>query len=347
MTTLLTLKQLGWRSFYQQQLSLEDQQFTPARVKSQHRSLVMVQTTSQEITLDIHAITEQVTVGDWVLLNDQQQFVRSLIRSSEFSRKAPGSQVSKQLIASNIDTVFIVSSLNNDFNLNRLERFLALAHDAGVEPVIVLTKADLCADPYDYIDKIHHINSALIVEAINALDPNGIQRLLPWCSSGQTVAFLGSSGVGKSTLINGLLGDTTQSTGSIREDDSKGKHTTTGRSLHLMPSGALLLDTPGMRELQLVACEEGINETFYDISDLAKSCKFSDCSHQNEPRCAVQGALETGLIDQRRLSNYLKLMKEQARNGATLAEQRALDKSFQKHITRTQKQSKSIKRDCE
>ena len=300
-----------------------------------------MQTTTQEITLDIQAMTDQITIGDWILLNDQQQCVRCLTRSSEFSRKAADSQESKQLIASNIDTVFIVSALNDDFNLKRLERFLALAHDAGVEPVIVLTKADLCADPYDYIDKIHHINSLLMVEAINALDPSGLQRLLPWCKNGQTIAFLGSSGVGKSTLINSLLGDVTQSSESIQEDDAK------AGSLHLMPSGALLLTTPAMHELQLFACDEGINETFSDISDLAKNCKFSDCQHQNEPHCAVQHALETGLIEQQRVSHYLALMKEQARSGATIAEQRALDKSLQKNITRTQKQSKSIKRDCE
>ena len=303
-----------------------------------------MQTIEHEITLNIHLIHEPVTVGDWVLLNEEQKFVRCLTRQSEFSRKSPGSKVNKQLIASNIDTVFIVSSLNNDFNLSRIERFLSLANEAHVDPVILLTKADLCLDPYQYIDQIHQIDSLLIIEAMNALDENSIQRLLPWCKSGQTIAFLGSSGVGKSTLINKLLGNTEQLTGEIREDDSKGKHTTTGRSLHIMDNGALLLDTPGMRELQLVACEEGINETFSDISHLALQCKFTDCSHQNEPKCAVQAALSAGSIDERRLTNYFKLLKEQARNGATLAEQRASDKSFQKHINSTQKQTKAVKR---
>ena len=345
MTIKFTLKQLGWRSFYQQQLTIEEnEQLIPARILSQHCSLIIVQSADQKISLDIHLVNEPVTVGDWILLNEHQQFVRSLSRHSEFSRKAAGSQISKQLIASNIDTVFIVSSLNSDFNLSRIERFLALANEAHVEPVILLTKADKCADPYEYIDQIHQLDALLMVEAVNTLDESDIARLLPWCQTGQTIAFLGSSGVGKSTLINGLLGNAVQLTGGIREDDSKGKHTTTGRSLHAMDNGALLLDTPGMRELQLVACESGINETFSDISQLAEQCKFSNCSHQNEPKCAVRNALKKGDIDDERLTNYFKLQREQARNGATLAEQRAADKSFQKYITTTQKQAKAIKR---
>lgn len=345
MSSNLTLQQLGWRSFYQQQLTLEEfESLIPARIKAQHRSIIIIQSVAEELSLEISQIHEQVTVGDWILINQEKQFVRCLNRASEFARKAPGSQISKQLIASNIDTVFIVSSLNHDFNLNRLERFLSIAHEANVEPVILLTKADLCEDVSPYIKQVQQLDPFLMVEAINALDNSSSERLQNWCQTGQTIAFLGSSGVGKSTLINTLLGHNKQQTGGIREDDSKGKHTTTGRSLHIMDNGALLLDTPGMRELQLTASEQGVNETFNDISELAEQCKFSDCTHQNEPKCAVQAALARGDIDNRRLQNYFKLLKEQARNGATLAEQRASDKSFQKFINVTQKQSKAIKR---
>jgi ribosome biogenesis GTPase len=285
-----------------------------------------------------------MVVGDWVLLAADGTFIRLPERLSLFSRKAAGSKVATQNIAANVDTVFIVDSLNSNFNLNRIERYLVLAHDAGVEPVVVLTKADTAADPQHYVQQVQALDRMLMVEAVNALDPASVSVLSDWCGSGKTVAFLGSSGVGKSTLINTLSGQTEQETGTIREQDAKGRHTTTARSLHFIPGGGMLLDTPGMRELQLAACEQGIEETFAEISELAAQCRFSDCRHRNEPGCMIQKAIHAGELDQRRLDNYLKLLREQALNGATLAEKRAKDKSLGKMYRSVQAESTRLKK---
>ncbi|WP_298609680.1 ribosome small subunit-dependent GTPase A [uncultured Thiothrix sp.] len=323
-----SLLNLGWRPFFQQQLSLSDlETYTPARVIAQHRSEYGLMSEQGEIHLSILHSMPALTVGDWLLLDNQQHFVRELERFSLFSRKAAGHKNELQLIAANVDTVFMVSSLNENFNLNRLERYLALAHEAQVEPVVVLTKADLCANPEDYVQQVQKLDRLLVVEAVNGLDNSTAERLQAWCGAGQTIALLGSSGVGKSTLVNTLLGQAQQLTQATSELKHKGRHTTTSRSLHAMPRGALLLDTPGMRELQLSACEDGVEATFAEISELAQSCRFADCQHVNEPNCAVQAALKSGDLDLRRLQSYRKLQREQAHNSATLAEKHAF---FQK-----------------
>ncbi|OBT09496.1 ribosome small subunit-dependent GTPase A [Vibrio sp. UCD-FRSSP16_10] len=336
----MNLQHLGWQPFFQQQLTLEDyQECVVARVSAHHRSGYQLLTEAGDISLPMHESLPAMTIGDWVLLNHQQQFVRLLDRSSLFSRKAPGSKVAEQFITANIDTVFIVMSLNDDFNLSRVERYLALSHEAQVEAVIVLTKADLCSDTESLIQQVQALDPLLMIECVNALDYDNVQRLTPWC----TVAFLGSSGVGKSTLVNTLLQTQLQKTGAIREDDSKGRHTTTGRTLHQMPSGGILLDTPGMRELQLANVAQGISETFSDIEELASQCRFFDCSHQNEPNCAVQKALQSGELEERRLNNYLKLQKEQARNSASLAERRSQGKQLGKMYRSIQNESRARK----
>lgn len=340
----ISLSELGWKPFFQQQLSLDEWETVhTARVMAQHRSQLAIMTESGEQSLPVTANMPPLTVGDWILLSQTNQFVRQLERSSLFSRKAAGSKVDSQLIAANIDTVFIVCSMNNDFNLNRIERYLTLANEAGVEPVIVLTKADLCDDPSQYVQQVHQLDPMLMVEAVNGLEPDSASVLSSWCRHGKTVAFLGSSGAGKSTLINTLQGSEIQQTGGIREDDSKGRHTTTSRSLHLTPAGGLLLDTPGMRELQLADCEQGLDTTFADISLLAEQCRFSDCQHNNEPGCAVQLAIANGDLDERRLNNYHKLNREQAFNGATLAERRANDRAFGKLCKAYQKEKRRQK----
>ena len=307
-----SLAELGWNNTFQQQLSLQEwEAYRPARVFQQHKSEILVLTEIGALSIKSPVGSEadylHLTVGDWLLLDSEQRIVRALERSSVFSRKAAGSKVEEQLIAANVDTLLIVCSLNKDFNLNRIERYLVLAHEAGVEPLIVLSKADLCetADQVEnYISQIQALDSFLTVIALNALDPQDIQQLSPWCKIGKTIALLGSSGVGKSTLVNALLGSNEQATSGIREDDSKGHHTTTGRSLHVMPAGGIVLDTPGMRELQLANSGDGLEVTFADILELSVGCRFADCQHENEPGCAVLSAIESGTLPMRRLQSF-------------------------------------------
>lgn len=329
----LSLTTLGWRPFFQQQLTFEElESTTPARIVEHHRSEFQLLTEDSAITIPNNPNYPSLTVGDWVLLDENQRIVKLLERRSAFSRKASGSKVEAQLITANVDTAFIVTSLNHDFNLSRLERFLSLVNDADVEPVIVLTKSDLCDDTESYLQQIRKLDPMLMVEAVNALDPEDVKVLQHWCKPGQTITFLGSSGVGKSTLFNTLFGNEVQETNSIREDDSKGRHTTTSRSLKLSENGGLFLDTPGMRELQLADCEQGVETTFADVTQLAEECRFYDCSHNGEPGCAIGKALESGELDERRWNSYQKLMREQAFNASSIAEKRASMKEFGKMI---------------
>ncbi len=349
MSTCFTLPQLGWRGFFQTQLSFEElESMHPVRISEHHRNQYHYLSQDGEGILAIQPNMPPMTVGDWVLLDEQGQFDRLLERQSYFSRKASGSKVQEQSIASNVDTVFIVASLNDDFNLNRIERYLALTHDAQSDPVVVLTKADLCADIDQYLEPLRKLDHHLMIEVVNALDADSLKGLHALCKSGQTIALLGSSGVGKSTLVNTLRGlsaddSAASATQGIREDDSKGRHTTTSRQLHFLPQGGLLLDTPGMRELQLADCEEGLQHTFSDITELAKGCRFSDCTHQGEPDCAVNQAIDDGDLELRRLQSYLKLQREQALNAASLAEKRASDRALGKFYRNVQSDMRAMK----
>lgn len=340
-----TLEQLGWKPFFQQQLSLDEyNDLHLGRIIEQHRSNVIAMTLQGQVNLILSANNDRVCVGDWVIFDEAKRLVRSLERLSIFERKAPGSKVNTQLIAANIDILVIVCSLNQDFNLNRIERYLAIANEASVEPVIVLTKADQSDDVEDKTNQVQQLDPFMVVHAVNALDIGEITPLMAHCKKGKTVAFLGSSGVGKSTLVNGLLGYQALETGAIRDSDSKGRHTTTYRALKFLPQGGILMDTPGMRELQLASCEEGVKETFSEIIERATQCRFNDCEHISEPGCAVQKALEKGELSQRRLLSYQKLVKEQAFNSATLAEKKAKDKTFGKMVNRVQSEAKKLKR---
>ncbi|WP_105169608.1 ribosome small subunit-dependent GTPase A [Pseudoalteromonas sp. T1lg23B] len=336
-----SLRQLGWQPFFQQQLSLDEYEHTVCgRITEHHRSEYIVQLETQSKALAISQNLPNMVVGDWVLLDQNLQFVRLLQRKSLFSRKSAGAALKQQMIAANVDTLFIVMSLNQDFNLNRLERYLALAHDADVEPVVVLSKRDLCDDVESKVAQVQALNPLLMVVALNGLLTQAAELLAPWCGNGKTVSFVGSSGVGKSTLINRLLGEEVSQTNGIREDDDKGKHTTTARCLYISEQNGAVMDTPGMRELQLAGSEQSLQTTFADIEEFAQHCRFKDCHHQNEPSCAVLKALEQGELDARRLVNYQKLLKEQAHNNASLKQQRDKDKQFGKFVKQALKERK-------
>lgn len=332
MISTLTLPDLGLDLFFQQQLPPEETgKLKTVRVMNVHRSgLHLVgESFDRHVPLSGHDYDLDLTVGDWVLFNaEMQRPVERLERKSLFKRRAAGTQSREQLIAANIDTLFIVSSCNQDFNEARLERYLAIAREARVMAVVLLTKADLADDPYDYVRRASRLAPALQVEAVNALQAGTLACLDAWLQRGQTVALLGSSGVGKSTLANTLLGAGQIATQTIREHDAHGRHTTTARSMHRLPGGAWLLDTPGMRELQLTDVKTGLDDVFAEISALAETCRFSDCQHNDEPGCRVQAAIKAGEIDPERLQRWRKLVREEAFNNTSIAERRSRDKAF-------------------
>lgn len=330
-----SLLQLGWRPFHSQQLSLAELESAhPARVSSVHRSglIVLDERGSQSVTVPprvIDQLDRPVTVGDWVLIENAAPRVQRVIAAyGVITRVAAGTEHRLQAMAANLDTLLVVTSCNQDFNRSRLERYLAVAYQARVEPVVVLTKADLCDHVDDLIAQARSLANTLQVIAVNATEPNAAMPLDPWVQSGQTVAFVGSSGVGKSTLVNTLLGHASQATAGIREDDSRGRHTTTAREMFALASGAWVIDTPGMRELKLGAVEGGLRTVFDNIETLAMQCHFRDCRHESESGCAVLAAIAAGQLDRRRLTNYHKLQREAALSTMTTAERRERDRRF-------------------
>ena len=317
-------------------------QARPARVVEQHRSGYIV-ADGPEHTFPVESLPEwqrppgyrkgTVTidqrpgVGDWLLV-DGRKAVALLPRRSAIKRGAAGEHYQQQLIAANVDTVFVVCGLDADFNPRRIERYLLLVRGGGVEPVIVLTKADQAADAD--AGAVDDAMAALVelaaqgvaVRAVNAKDPASVGTLDEWLQPGRTAVLIGSSGAGKSTLTNTLLGLEKMKTGQVREHDSRGRHTTTHRALIPLPSGACLIDTPGMRELKPTG-EEDVAENFSDIEALAEQCRFRDCKHAKEPGCAVRAAIEAGKLDPQRFANYLKLSDEVAGAANRLAHRRA------------------------
>jgi len=332
-TNELNLKDFGWSAHFQAQLTDDEGDALPARVLAVHRDALEIAGPGIEGRArppDSSAHDEAgATAGDWVLADAAaRRVVRVLDRRSVFKRKGAGKDRRVQLIGANVDTLLIVTSANHDFNAARLERYLALASEAEVTPVVVLTKADLAPDLDDYMTTARRLTPGLVVEAFDARAPQGVACLAPWFGRGQTLALLGSSGVGKSTILNTLAGATLQETQGIRSGDDKGRHTTTGRSLHRLANGAWLMDTPGMRELQLVDVAQGLDDVFADVATLAASCRFGDCAHEGEPGCAVQAAIAAGALAPERLKRYQKLQREERRNSETLAEAHARNQRF-------------------
>ncbi|MFL6292373.1 MAG: ribosome small subunit-dependent GTPase A, partial [Thermoanaerobaculia bacterium] len=255
-------------------------------------------------------------VGDWVAFRPPTGEGRGLIhavlpRRSKFSRKVAGNRTEEQVVAANVDTLFLVSGLDGDFNPRRIERYLTAAWDSGARPVVVLNKLDRCAEPDRCLLEAEAVARGVPVHRVSAKTGEGCEALLQYLKPGETVSLLGSSGVGKSTLINRLLGREAQRTGDVREGDDRGRHTTTHRELLPLPQGGLLIDTPGLREVQLWEGDQGIESTFADVEELAEGCRFSDCRHRGEPGCAVEEAVARGDLARGRLESYHKLQREQ------------------------------------
>lgn len=315
----MDLIRLGWNDFFKKE-TLETNTFY-GRVSVEHKSIYKILTEFGEMKavvtgkmkFNAQNSGELPVVGDWVIFskeNDLAVIQEVLPRKCKFSRKVAGVETSEQIVASNIDHLFIVTSLNQDLNLRRLERYLTLAWDGGANPVIILSKADLCEDLDEAISQVESIAWGIPIHVTSSLDDIGFDELEEYFEGNQTIAVLGSSGVGKSTLINKLLGNEVLKVSEIGEYKDKGKHTTTHRELVLLPKSGIIIDTPGMREIQIWDGSEGFEKTFADVEELANNCKFSDCKHESEPNCAINEAVKNGTLEKKRLKSYKKLQRE-------------------------------------
>lgn len=333
----MDLQNLGWNDFFQTQYQeCENEEFVPARVIAQHKGKYQVYTSDGERTAQLagsfsyhNTLQKQYpAVGDWVLIRFVENFEGVIIqdvldRQNYFSRKLPisggrklkngvidGGLTEEQVIAANIDTVFIIIGLDDDFNIRRIERYLTLVYNSGTTPVIILNKIDICSNTADSVRQVEEIAFGISVYAISATEEKGLEVFNQYLDVGKTVAFIGSSGVGKSTLSNYFLGKDRQKIKTVSESTGKGRHTTSHRELLFIPSGGMIIDTPGMREIQLWGGREEVKQNFRDIVKIARRCKFNDCHHDTEPGCAIKQALKNGTLNKERYDSYLKQMAE-------------------------------------
>lgn len=336
----------SWESIWRDRPYSQD--VTPARVLQEHRDRWVVASGEEEQAATCQSTDIRPAVGDWVAIRagGPQETVRvidCLPRRTKFTRGAAGRESREQVVAANVDSVWIVHGMDTPPNLRRLERYIALGWESGALPVIVLTKADLAAEVGEVEQTVASIATGVPIRTVSAVQRESLAVLAPDLSPGSTVALLGPSGAGKSTLVNALLDRDVLKTGSVRSSDQKGRHTTTWRQLVRLESGALLLDTPGMRELQLWDVDEGIDRTFSDIAELGAGCRYSDCGHDSEPGCAVKEAVERGTLDVGRLESYRKLLAEaayqQRRADVRLRQEevgriKTIQKSLREHLKR-------------
>ncbi|MEM7182675.1 MAG: ribosome small subunit-dependent GTPase A [Spirochaetota bacterium] len=351
MPSFNSLQPFGWTSSF---LNCLPENCIPGRILSDfgREFLVKFPDTECRAILSGSVFTREETpiIGDWIFVHELSDSSKPVIsgilpRYNILFRKKPG-KLGKQFLGANLDYCFLMQGLDDDYNLSRLERFLGLSLDAGIPPVVVLNKRDIAVELMEKVASVRELLPPSVpIFTISAKTGEGMEELQSFLQTGTTIAVLGSSGAGKSTFLNTLLGEETQKTNEVRQDDSKGRHTTVHRELFLLPQGALLLDSPGIRELQLWEPGKSNGTAFPDILELAQKCKFRDCQHQEEPGCAVREALELGILSERRYKNYLKLQKEekylrQLGDEVEARKKRQEDKKLHKLIRRTMKNKK-------
>lgn len=354
----MKLSDLGWNVFFENSFrKLEKNDLIPARVSRSHGQKCMIYGTFGESVAEVSgkflynsfSSSDLPTVGDWVavqhFVSEQYAIIHHLLpRKNSFSRKFPGKSSSAQILSANTDTIFITCGLDHEFNTRRIERYLTMALEHETEPVILLNKADICPDLDGCCAEAESVAVGAPVVPISAMTGEGFGSIRAYGKPGKTSSFLGSSGVGKSSIINRLLGKDKQQIQTVRERDSRGRHTTTYREMIILPEGGLIIDNPGMRELQPYKEEEGIGDAFKDIEGFSTRCRFRDCKHEGEPDCAVHMALSEGLIDHHRFENYLQLKKE----ARYLAEKqkmnpKSLERARWKKISKLSKKMKKLK----
>ena len=315
----MNLESLGWdESFADAFRPFEQNGYTPARVAVQHRSEYVIYTQHGELRAELSGRLrhedDPPAVGDWVAVAAREEEGRATVhavlpRRSAFTRKVAWAETKPQVVAANVDVVFVVCGLDANYNIRRVERYMTLAWESGAQPVVLLTKADLCDDAAARVFEVESVAYGVPVHAVSAPRGDGVETVRSYVPHGRTAALLGSSGVGKSTLVNALVGEDLLATREIRED-GRGRHTTTHRQLVPLPDGGLVLDTPGMRELQLWDADEGLHAAFTDLDALASECRFANCAHGREPGCAIRAALADGSLDLERFESWRKLQRE-------------------------------------